>query len=513
MKTAHIDDLSLLLRILPPELRSAIDQLPPQDLLEIVLDLGRPPQARLITGHVDLREQAVAREDLARLAERIGTFAEDNRAGIEGTLHRISALRNRRGEVVGLTLRIGRAVFGTIGPIRDLVEAGKNLLLLGRPGVGKTTMLREVARVLADELDKRVMIVDTSNEIAGDGDIPHPGIGSARRMQVPRPDRQHAVMIEAVENHMPEVIVIDEISSQAEALAARTIAERGVQLIGTAHGTILENLVQNPALADLVGGIETVILGDEEARLRGTQKTIRERRGPPTFDAVIEIIARDQLSIHRDAARAVDQLLQGRLPRGQMRRIAPAVTEAADPIMADEDHRPESPPNTPVEGPAKVYAYALSRDSVDRVIRDLNLPARTVKYPDQANLIIGLQSRGDDARLYRLAEQTGAKIQLVKRNSTAQIRRVLEQVFHVVHGYDAQTVDAAVREAELAAARVRSQGASISLAPQPAPLRRLQHRIATQHQLLAHSEGREPERHLVFAHDETKAELSGEVME
>jgi len=506
MKTTHLDDLNSLLQILPSELRLAINQLPAQDLLEIVLDRGRPPQARLITGHVDLREQAVAREDLARIVERIGEFAEDNRAGIEGTLHRISALRNRRGMVVGLTLRIGRAVFGTIGPIRDLVEAGKSLLLLGRPGFGKTTMLREVARVLADELDKRVMIVDTSNEIAGDGDIPHPGIGSARRIQVPRPDRQHAVMIEAVENHMPEVIVIDEISSQAEALAARTIAERGVQLIGTAHGTNLENLVQNPALADLVGGIETVILGDEEARLRGTQKTIRERRGPPAFDAVIEIITRDQLSIHRDAARAVDQLLQGRLPRGQMRRISPAA-EAADPVMADEEDSKPEPRSTPAEGPVKVYAYALSRDSVDRVIRDLNLPARTVKYPDQANLIIGLQSRGDDARLYRLAEQTGAEVQLVKRNSTAQIRRVLEQAFHVVHGYDTQAVDAAVREAELAAAQVRSQGMPISLAPQPAPLRRLQHRIATRHQLVAHSEGREPERHLVFAYDEAMAEL------
>jgi len=511
MKTTHLDDLTPLLQILPPDLRLAINQLPAQDLLEIVLDLGRIPQARLIDGHVDLHEQIVTREELARLIERIGTFAEDNRAGIEGTLHRISALRNRRGEVVGLTLRIGRAVYGTIGPIRDLVAAGKSLLLLGRPGVGKTTMLREVARVLADELDKRVMIVDTSNEIAGDGDIPHPGIGSARRIQVPRPDRQHAVMIEAVENHMPEVIVIDEISSQAEALAARTIAERGVQLIGTAHGMTLENLVQNPALADLVGGIETVILGDEEARLRGTQKTIRERRGPPTFDAVIELIARDQLSIHHDAARAVDQLLQGRLPRGRMRRMSPAASEATGPLTVDEDPAPESP-SAPIGDPAKVYVYALSRDSVDRVIRELNLPARTVKYPDQANLIIGLQSRGEDARLYRLAEQTGAEVQWVKRNSTAQIRRVLEQAFHVVHGYDAQAVAAAVREAELAATRVRSQGVPISLAPQPAPLRRLQHRIATRHQLLAHSEGREPDRHLIFAHDEAKVESSGEVM-
>src|SRR3989442_2470881 len=186
-----------------------------------------------------------------------------------------------------LTLRVGRAVYGTMEIIRDVVEAGRSILLLGKPGVGKTTLLREVARVLADEMGKRVVIVDTSNEIAGDGDIPHPGIGRARRMQVATPSLQHAVMIEAVENHMPEVVVIDEIGTEQEAAAARTIAERGVQLIATAHGNTLENLMLNPTLSDLVGGIQTVTLSDEEARRRGTQKSVLERKAPPTFQTLV----------------------------------------------------------------------------------------------------------------------------------------------------------------------------------------------------------------------------------
>jgi len=241
----------------------------------------------------------------------VGAFGKDNRAGIERTLHRISAIRNRQGEVIGLTCRVGRAVFGTVDIVRDVIEQGKSILLLGRPGVGKTTLLREAARVLADEFKKRVVIVDTSNEIAGDGDIPHPGIGGARRMQVAVPDLQHAVMIEAVENHMPEVIVIDEIGTEAEALAARTIAERGVQLIATAHGNTLDNLLQNPTLADLTGGIQAVTLSDEEARRRGTQKTVLERKAPPTFDVIIEIQNKDRLAVHHDVASVVDRFLRG----------------------------------------------------------------------------------------------------------------------------------------------------------------------------------------------------------
>jgi stage III sporulation protein SpoIIIAA len=306
------DDLSSLLTALPAHITEAVSHLDHRaDLLEIVLDLGRLPTGRFSEGEVILSQEVVTKDDLAYVVGRIGQFGDDNRAGIERTLHRISAIRNRRGEVVGLTCRVGRAVRGPVALIRDVVEQGKSILILGRPGVGKTTLLREAARVLADELGKRVVVVDTSNEIAGDGDIPHPGIGRARRMQVRHPTEQHAVMIEAVENHMPEVIVIDEIGTELEAQAARTIAERGVQLVGTAHGRTLDNLLLNPTLADLVGGIQAVTLGDEEARRRGTQKTVLERKAPPTFDVLVEQQSWREVTVHTDVAAAVDELLRG----------------------------------------------------------------------------------------------------------------------------------------------------------------------------------------------------------
>jgi stage III sporulation protein SpoIIIAA len=308
------DDLDALMEALPIEicdrLRSFADR---SDLLEVVMDLGRKPEARFPHGEEELLDREVTEADIAYVIDHIGIFGDDNRAGIERTLHRISAIRNRAGKVVGLTCRIGRAVFGTIDIIRDIVESSRSILILGRPGVGKTTMLREVARVLADEFGKRVIVVDTSNEIAGDGDIPHPGIGDARRMQVRTPTDQHSVMIEAVENHMPEVIVIDEIGTELEAGAARTIAERGVQLVGTAHGNTLDNLMLNPTLSDLVGGIQTVTLGDEEARRRGTQKTVLERKAPPTFDVLVEIVERDRVIVHRDVAETVDAILRGHM--------------------------------------------------------------------------------------------------------------------------------------------------------------------------------------------------------
>ncbi len=308
------DDLDALMEALPPEVCDRLRELSNRtDLLEVVMDLGRRPEARFTTGEVDLLDREVTEGDIAHVVDHIGAFGDDNRAGIERTLHRISAIRNRAGKVVGLTCRIGRAVYGTIDIVRDIVDSGQSILLLGRPGVGKTTMLREVARVLADDLGKRVIIVDTSNEIAGDGDIPHPGIGDARRMQVRTPTEQHAVMIEAVENHMPEVIVIDEIGTELEAGAARTIAERGVQLVGTAHGNTLDNLMLNPTLSDLVGGIQPVTLGDEEARRRGTQKTVLERKAPPTFDVLVEIVERDNVIVHRNVAETVDAILRGHM--------------------------------------------------------------------------------------------------------------------------------------------------------------------------------------------------------
>jgi stage III sporulation protein SpoIIIAA len=307
-----IDDLDALLGALPPEIVAAIHALPDQvDIIEVVLDLGRSPEARFPNSEVTLLEREIDESDIAWVVEHIGTFGDDNRAGIERTLHRISAIRNRNGKIVGLTCRIGRAVYGTIEIIVDFVETGKSILIMGRPGIGKTTMLREAARVLADDLGKRVVVVDTSNEIAGDGDIPHPAIGKARRMQVRTPSMQHQVMIEAVENHMPQVIVIDEIGTELEAQAARTIAERGVQLIGTAHGNNLDNLMLNPTLSDLIGGIQSVTLGDEEARRRRTQKSVLERKAPPTFDVIIEIQDRDRVMVHSDVAETVDALLRG----------------------------------------------------------------------------------------------------------------------------------------------------------------------------------------------------------
>src|ERR1051325_3901322 len=358
-ENASTDNLDLMLAVLPEPIRNALkrtNELP--SLIEVVLDLGRQPEARYTNHAMYLDDSLITREDLQYVSSRVGQFTRDNRAGIERTLHRISAMRNRLGEIVGLTCRVGRAIYGTVDIIRDFVESGKSILLMGKPGVGKTTLLREAARVLADDLEKRVIVVDTSNEIAGDGDVPHPGIGRARRMQVPEPDQQHAVMIEAVENHMPEVIVIDEIGTSQEALAARTIAERGVQLIATVHGNTLENLMINPTLSDLVGGIQPVTLSDEEARRRGTQKTVLERKAPPTFDVLIEIQHKDRLAIHTDVAEAVDQMLRGFLPSteirereagGQVRITQPGASDnqgATASFSADRaaqgQHKPES---------------------------------------------------------------------------------------------------------------------------------------------------------------------------
>src|SRR5574342_804481 len=301
------DDLDALLDVLPSNIRHSVEQANNSDyLLEVILDLGRVPTARFVENEVVLSNKELTRAELDHVVERVVDFDADNRAGLERTLHRISAIRNRRGAIVGLTLRVGRAVYGTVDIIQDIIESGKSALILGRPGVGKTTLLRESARILADS--KRVVMVDTSNEIGGDGDVPHPAVGKARRMQVREPTLQHEVMIEAVENHNPEVIVIDEIGRELEAAAARTIAERGVQLIGTAHGTTLENLMMNPTLSDLIGGIQSVTLGDEEARRRRTQKSILERKAPPTFDVVVEIQSWDRVAIHEDVAETVDSI-------------------------------------------------------------------------------------------------------------------------------------------------------------------------------------------------------------
>ncbi|MDB4969525.1 MAG: putative regulatory protein, partial [Myxococcales bacterium] len=499
------DDLELLIGVLPATLQARVAELPGAELLEIIMDFGRRPEARLLARTVVLSDDPVTLDELQLVLSCTSAVGPDNRAGIERTLHRISAIRNRKGDVIGLTLRVGRAVFGTIDVLRDLIESGRNLLLLGRPGVGKTTKLREVARVLADELGRRVVVVDTSNEIGGDGDVPHPAIGDARRMQVPRPDRQHDVMIEAVENHMPEVIIVDEMGTAAEALAARTIAERGVQLIATAHGTTLENLVLNPTLSDVVGGIHTVTLSDEEARRRRTMKTITERRGPPTFDVVVEIVDREEVVVHRDTGAAVDRLLAGGDVGGERRRIVAGRMVAGSVIAGrgeredreQEDRAPAvagergAPPVGAYEGPVRIHAYAVSRDLVERVLRDLPIEARVVNRADAADVVLALRSRMDDPKLRVLAER-GVPIYAVKRNSSAEMRRVLRNAFAIVGGVDDDEVRDAVAEAEHAIGRVMAEQIPVALAPRPSELRKVQHRIASRYHLETVSMGKEP---------------------
>ena len=316
------DDLKKLIENLPLFLQEQLNQVNNKDqLIEIILDLGRRPEARFVNGPQYISQKIISWQDIDYTTKRISHFSNENRAGIERTLHRISCIRNRQFLINGLTCRVGRAVFGIISVIRDLLESQKSILILGKPGVGKTTIIREVARVLADEMEKRVIIIDTANEIAGDSDIPHSGIGRARRMQVAKTEFQHQVMIEAVENHMPQAIIVDEIGTELEVLAARTIAEKGVQLVGTTHGNCLENLIKNPTLVDLIGGIQYVTLSDEEAKRRGTQKTILERKAYPAFEIIIEINHQNFWTIHEDVNKSVDLFLRGDIGIRQIRQF------------------------------------------------------------------------------------------------------------------------------------------------------------------------------------------------
>lgn len=486
------DDLNKLLEILPESIRHHLENHASRDsLIEVVLDMGRLPEARFPASAEYISSHLVSSEDLNYCIQRVGNFSGDNRAGIEQTLHRISAMRNRNGEIIGLTLRVGRAVFGTIGMIRDLVETGQSILMLGRPGVGKTTALREIARVLADELDKRVVIIDTSNEIAGDGDIPHPAIGRARRMQVARPELQHQVMIEAVENHMPEVIVIDEIGTELEALAARTIAERGVMLVGTAHGNQIENLIKNPTLSDLVGGIQAVTLGDEEAKRRRSQKTVLERKAPPTFEIAVEMLERQRWVVHERVAETVDNLLRGIKPNPQVRTVSEtgkvvithelstAPTESiasnsqtvpfpgakgwrASGQMKPVHHQPllseaqmfeqmldastggqedffaynlpdqTSDLNHGPNGedlPLHVYPYGISRNQLEQVIRTLKLPVVLIKDIDSADVVLALRSHvKNHSKLKQMAKSRQVPLHTLKSNTVPQIVRALKRL-------------------------------------------------------------------------------------
>ncbi len=524
------DDLDTLRSVLPPHITEQLIEINrPDELLEVILDIGRVPTARYIDDEVTLSDKEVDWEDLDYVVERIGDFDADNRAGIERTLHRISAIRNRHGRIVGLTCRVGRAVFGTIDIIQDLINSGESLLLLGRPGVGKTTMLREAARILAEE--RRVVIVDTSNEIAGDGDVPHPAIGRARRMQVRRPNLQHEVMIEAVENHNPEVIVIDEIGRELEAVAARTIAERGVQLVGTAHGNTLENLLLNPTLSDLVGGIESVTLSDEEARRRGTQKTVLERRAAPTFDVLIEIQDRERLVVHHDVSAAVDSLLRGSPPAtesrsrdekgeiqitklnsdaGVARRGAAGYRrQSALPSVPalDDSSLPFSPtsprlPGEPLET-IRIYPYGVARNRLRQAAKRLHVPAFIAEDVGQADVMVTLRSYYRRHRkLIADAENRRMPIYVLRANTVAQMESFLVDLF----GLDREpagdpTLSQGAQDAQQAIEKVLNGARSVDLKPASSYVRRLQHEMARQADLVSHSYGKEPRRRVRIFRD------------
>lgn len=435
MQRVVTDELNALLGVLPPHIREPLQTQPDRnDLIEVVLDLGRVPEARFSNRELVLDSREIERADIDYVVSRIGDLTGDNRAGIERTLHRISAMRNRNGHIVGLTCRVGRAVFGTVKIIQDLVSSGNNILLLGRPGVGKTTMLREVARVMADDLKKRVVVIDTSNEIAGDGDIPHAGIGHARRMQVPTPAMQHAVMIEAVENHMPEAIVIDEIGTELEAQAARTIAERGVQLVGTAHGNTLDNLIMNPTLSDLVGGIQSVTLGDVEARRRRTQKSVLERKAPPTFDVVVELMDYYRVTVHPSVSDAVDATLHQQPLYAQMRWIDAnnevRIEKAAEPSVGEEGARETGERPHLADQSLRFYLFGVNRSRLEQVARKTDRNVRFVTDLKQADVFLTTRSNyRRKPQKVRDAEALGVPVYVLKNNDTAQIKQCLDTVF------------------------------------------------------------------------------------
>jgi stage III sporulation protein SpoIIIAA len=528
------DDIDALLDVLPLDIRHAVEKAnDTENLLEIILDLGRVPTARFVDHEINLRETEVTRAELDYVDERTGEFDADNRAGIERTLHRISAIRNRRTAVVGLTLRVGRAVYGTVDIMQDIIESGKSVLILGRPGVGKTTLLREAARILAET--KRVVIVDTSNEIGGDGDVPHPAVGKARRMQVREPMLQHEVMIEAVENHNPEVIVIDEIGREAEAAAARTIAERGVQLIGTAHGRTLDNLLLNPTLSDLVGGIEAVTLSDEEARRRGTQKTVLERRAPPTFDVLIEIQTRDRFAVHQDIMASVDALLRGFPLPPQIRtrdekgniQIEKAEPIAASRLDAKETKTPrrgrqpvavgasdepvtvstrlEQAGATRVEPSrgglqtVKVYPHGVARNRLAQAAKRLGVPAVIVKDVSEANTLVTLKTYYRDRQQTIVdAEHRGMPIYVLRANTVSQMEQFLTDLFNLSSQdqFGSSELTDVKSQTQQAIAAVLNGERWVDLPPGPALVRRLQHEMARNAELVSHSYGKEPRRHV-----------------
>lgn len=521
------NDLDRLIEILPEKVKRYISYDQMEDVIEIVLDIGRTPEIRHAGGRIEyLGCEIVNDEDISYITERVQEFTSDNRSGIPGTLHRISAIRNRQGKVIGLTCRIGRVVTGTIACIKDICMMNKSILFLGRPGVGKTTKLREISRLVADELAKRVVVVDTSNEIAGDGDTPHPAIGHARRMQVTQPEYQKDIMIEAVENHTPEVIVVDEIGTEAEAQAARTIAERGVMLIATAHGNCLESLIKNPTLSDLVGGIQSVTLGDDEARRRASQKTVLEREKQPTFDIVIEIIDRNTLAVYKDTSEAVDYILRGWPIRPEIRKVDKDYSEQAqeppqeqknEPTITEQINRLEQkiqPSDSlkfsfsrqkyvdEVKDFKKIYLYAVSRSIVEKVIERLDLKTEITRNLDDADIVIAHKNFAKGgAKVLSTANDYRLQVFYIKTNSMAQIQKVLKDALQItetsqtLQGYY-DDAERALDEAKAAINKILAGAEHIELRPQNQQIRKLQHELVEQHNLISKSIGEGEQRHL-----------------
>lgn len=513
-------DLDRLIEILPEKVRKHLNYENLNDVIEIVLDIGRMPEIRHSGGKIDcFGVEPITEEDLSYITQRVQEFTTDNRSGIPGTLHRISAIRNRQGKIIGLTCRIGRVVTGTIACIKDFVTQGKSILFLGRPGVGKTTKLREISRLMADEIGKRVIVVDTSNEIAGDGDYPHSAIGKARRMQVKQPEFQKDIMIEAVENHTPEVIVVDEIGTEAEAQAARTIAERGVMLIATAHGNTLESLIKNPTLSDLVGSIQSVTLGDDEAKRRGSQKTVLEREKQPTFDIVIEIIDRNTLAIYKDTAEAVDYILRGWPIRPEIRKVdqtydAKSAETVAAKVATIEQKILPNPTDSlkfsfsrqdyvkEVKKFKKIYIYAVSRSIVEKVIERLDLNAEITRNVEDADVVIAHKNFAKGgAKILSTANDYRIQVFYVKTNSMAQIQKVIKEALDIqeasetLQGYYDEA-ERALDEAKAAIAKILEGAEHIELTPQNQKIRKLQHELIEQHNLASQSVGEGEQRHL-----------------
>ena len=509
------NDVEKLLSIMPPKIASGLEYDKLEDVIEIVLDIGRIPEIRHSGGKIEkVGTELIIDDDIAFVTSHLQEFTHDNRSGIPGTLHRISAIRNRQGKVVGLTCRIGRVVTGTIACIKDICTQGKSILFLGPPGVGKTTKLREISRLVADELGKRVVVVDTSNEIAGDGDTPHPAVGSARRMQVAQPEYQKDIMIEAVENHTPEVIVVDEIGTEAEAQAARTIAERGVMLIATAHGNSLESLIKNPTLSDLVGGIQSVTLGDDEAKRRASQKTVLEREKQPTFDIIIEILDRNTLAVYKNASEAVDYILRGWPIRPELRKVDKEyINKVEIPEPGEVPKQPEEnqmifsfsrqkycEQNKPLK---KLYLYAVSRTIVEKLIERMDFNVEITRNVDDADIVIAHKNFAKGgAKVLNTAKEYRVQIFYVKTNSMAQIQKVLKDALDI-RPYDnpdtpefCDETELALDEAKQAVKQIMEGAAVIELAPQNTQIRKLQHELVEQYGLNSTSIGEGDDRHL-----------------